>query len=151
LARTRNPLSWLSEIEGQVLLYRVVFVSEMIGGANHTTQSLAEILGASERNNRRDEIGSAMLFHEGEAAQVIEGARADVDRLLSRLWNDPRHRNIRVLDDRPVIQRRMREPARLCALSDRQAAEILRGRRLSDLSSAGLEKLLSCEHVRMAA
>ena len=49
------------------MLYRAVFVSEMIGGANHTTLSLAEILGASERNNRRDEIGSAMLFHEGEA------------------------------------------------------------------------------------
>lgn len=133
------------------MLYRVVFVSEMIGGANHTIQSLAEIIGASERNNRRDEIGSALLFHEGEAAQVIEGARADLDRLMSRLWKDPRHHNIRVLDDRPVMQRRMREPARLCALSTQQAADTLRGRRLRDLSSADLEKLLSCEHVRMVA
>lgn len=133
------------------MLYRVVFVSEMIGGANHTIQSLAEILGASARNNRRDEIGSAMLFYEGEMAQVIEGARADLDRLMARLWSDARHCNIRVLDDRPVMQRRLREPARLCALSAQQAVDILRGRRLSDLSSAGLEKLLSCEHVRMAA
>ena len=92
------------------MLYRVVFVSEMIGGANHTTQSLAEILGASERNNRRDEIGSAMLFHEGEAAQVIEGARADVDRLLSRLWNDPRHRNTRVLDGAFISDRSPSKP-----------------------------------------
>ena len=36
LARRRNPLSRFFEIEGQVLLYRVVFVSEMIGGANRT-------------------------------------------------------------------------------------------------------------------
>ena len=151
MARRRNLISQIFDIEGQALLYRVVFVSEVIGGVNHTLQALAEILGVSERNNRRDHIGSAMLFHEGEAAQMIEGARADVDRLMSRLWNDPRHSNIRVLDDRPVMQRRVQEPARLCALSTQQAADILRGRRLSDLSSAGLEKLLSCEHVRMAA
>ncbi|MCW0047544.1 hypothetical protein ABIB58_003178 [Brevundimonas sp. UYEF29] len=96
-------------------------------------------------------MAAPLLFHEGEAAQVIEGARADLDRLMSRLWKDPRHHNIRVLDDRPVMQRRMREPARLCALSTQQAADILRGRRLGDLSSADLEKLLSCEHVRMVA
>ena len=61
MARRRNLISQIFDIEGQALLYRVVFVSEMIGGANHTLQALAEILGVSERNNRRDEIGSAML------------------------------------------------------------------------------------------
>lgn len=133
------------------MLYRVVFVSETIGSTGSDVQSVAEILGASEHNNRRDEISSAMMFHEGEAAQMAEGARGDLDRLLARLSNDPRHRNIRILEDRPVTQRRMRDAARLCALTDIQARDILRGRRLSDLSCAGLEKLLSCEHVKMAA
>jgi len=133
------------------LLYRVVFVSEMIGWIATDVQSVAEILGVSERNNRRDEISSAMMFHDGEAAQVVEGARADLDRLLTRLSNDPRHRNLRILEDRPVMQRRMRDSARLCALNDTQARDILHGRRLSDLSSTGLEKLLSCEHVKLAA
>lgn len=123
----------------------------MIGAAGRDVQSIAEILGASERNNRRDEISSAMMFHEGEAAQIAEGARGDLDRLLARLSNDPRHRNIRILEDRPVMQRRMRDTARLCALTDIQAHDILYGRRLSDLSSTGLEKLLSCEHVKLAA
>ncbi|VXC06895.1 BLUF domain-containing protein [Brevundimonas sp. G8] len=133
------------------MLYRVVFVSEMIGATGRDVQSVAEILGASERNNRRDEISSAMMFHEGEAAQMAEGARGDLDRLLARLSRDPRHRNIRILEDRPVMQRRMQDSARLCALTDIQARDILYGRRLSDLSCAGLEKLLSCEHVKMAA
>ncbi|WP_428153049.1 BLUF domain-containing protein [Brevundimonas sp.] len=133
------------------MLYRVVFVSEMIGATGRDVQSVAEILGVSERNNRRDEISSAMMFHEGEAAQMAEGARGDLDRLLARLSRDPRHRNIRILEDRPVMQRRMRDSARLCALTDIQARDILYGRRLSDLSCAGLEKLLSCEHVKMAA
>ncbi|TFW14608.1 BLUF domain-containing protein [Brevundimonas intermedia] len=133
------------------MLYRIVFVSEMIGASGRDVQSVAEILGVSERNNLRDEISSAMMFHDGEAAQVAEGARADLDRLLTRLSNDPRHRNLRILEDRPVMQRRMRDSARLCALNDAQAQDILYGRRLSDLSSTGLEKLLSCEHVKMAA
>jgi len=133
------------------LLYRVVFVSEMIGATGRDVQSVAEILGVSERNNRRDEISSAMMFHEGEAAQIAEGARGDLDRLLARLSDDSRHRNIRILEDRPVMQRRMQDAARLCALTDIQARDILYGRRLSDLSCAGLEKLLSCEHVKMAA
>ena len=135
----------------RTLLYRLVFVSEMIDGIGTDVQSVAEILGASERNNRRDEISSAMMFYEGEAAQMAEGARGDLDRLLTRLSKDPRHRNIRILEDRPVMQRRMRDWARLCALTDLQAQDILCGRRLSDLSSAGLEKLLSCEHVKLAA
>ena len=135
----------------RTLLYRLVFVSEMVGKIGTDVQSVAEILGVSEHNNRRDEISSAMMFHEGEAAQLVEGARMDLDRLLARLSNDPRHRNLKVLDDRPVMQRRLRDAARLCALDAMQARDILYGRRLSDLSSAGLEKLLSCEHVKMAA
>ena len=85
------------------MLYRVVFVSETIGSTGSDVQSVAEILGASEHNNRRDEISSAMMFHDGEAAQMAEGARGDLDRLLARLSNDPRHRNIRILEDRPVM------------------------------------------------
>ena len=133
------------------MLYRLIFVSELVATAGADVQSVAEILGVSERNNRRDEISSAMMFHEGEAAQLIEGARADVDRLLGRLSNDPRHCNMQVLEDRPVMHRRVNDTARLCALSETQANELLRGRRLSDLSAAGLEKLLSCEQVKMAA
>jgi hypothetical protein len=133
------------------LLYRIVFVSEMVGRAGANVQSVAEILGVSERNNRRDEISSAMMFHDGEVAQMVEGARADIDRLLARLSNDPRHRNMQVLEDRPVMQRRMSDTARLCAFSAAQAQDIMRGRRLSDLSSAGLEKLLSSDDVKMAA
>lgn len=133
------------------LLYRLVFVSEMVGEAGIDVQSVAEILGESHINNRRDEISSAMMFHAGEAAQLAEGARGDLDRLLTRVANDPRHRNVQIREDRPVMQRRICDTARLCGLTADQERDIMRGRRLSDLSSAGLEKLLSCEHVKLAA
>nr|WP_314433507.1 BLUF domain-containing protein [uncultured Brevundimonas sp.] len=133
------------------MLFRVVFVSELVADAGQSTRSVAEILGVCQRNNRRDEITSAMIFHKGEAAQMIEGKRVDVDRLLARLARDPRHRNLRVLHDQPVLKRDSASPARLNALTADQARTLLQDRRLSHLSTEGLQRLLTCDHLTMAA
>ncbi len=87
------------------LLYRLIFVSKAVGDTGQSAQSLAQILGASERNNRRDEIGAALMFHGDEILQVAEGARNDLDRLMTRLRDDRRHADIRILSDRPVERR----------------------------------------------
>lgn len=137
--------------EGVKLLFRVVFVSELVAGAGQSIRSVAEILGVCQRNNQRDEITSALIFHDGEAAQMIEGKRVDVDRLLARVARDPRHRNLRVLQDRPVLKRQTANPVRLSALSPDQAQTLLQGRRLSHLSADGLQRLLMCDHLTLAA
>lgn len=133
------------------MLFRVVFVSELVADAGQTTRSVAEILGACQRNNQRDEITSALIFHKGEAAQMIEGKRVDIDRLLARVSRDPRHRNLRVLHDRPVLKRQTASPVRLNALSRDQAQTLLQDRRLSHLSADGLQRLLMCDHLTLAA
>ncbi|WP_292230263.1 BLUF domain-containing protein [Brevundimonas sp.] len=133
------------------MLFRVVFVSELVADAGQTTRSVAEILGACQRNNQRDEITSALIFHRGEAAQMIEGKRVDIDRLLARVSRDPRHRNLRVLHDRPVLKRQTASPVRLNALSRDQAQTLLQDRRLSHLSADGLQRLLMCDHLTLAA
>jgi len=125
------------------VLYRLVFVSDAAGPAAQSTQSIAEILGASASNNRRDEITGVMLFHRGQIAQIVEGARHDLDRLMSRLSRDARHRRMTVLVDRPVVQRRHHHAMRLCDLADRTVETTTGGRRLSDLSGAEIEALLS--------
>jgi len=116
-----------------------------------SAMSCAAILGESERNNRRDGISSAMMFHDGQAAQMLEGMRADLDRLIARLLTDRRHRNIRIIADRPIVHRRVTEAVSLNALSNTQAAEYLRGRRLSDIAAEGLESLLSCNKLRVSS
>ena len=122
-----------------------------VADAGQTTRSVAEILGACQRNNQRDEITSALIFHRGEAAQMIEGKRVDIDRLLARVSRDPRHRNLRVLHDRPVLKRQTASPVRLNALSRDQAQTLLQDRRLSHLSADGLQRLLMCDHLTLAA
>lgn len=111
------------------MLHRVIYASEAVGATGATTLSVAQILGVSERNNRRDHLTSCVLFHQGHILQVIEGARPDVDRLLRRLLDDPRHSGLRVISDVPIKARRIQDPIGLCgdpaALLDRAGLKSL--------------------------
>lgn len=86
-------------------LCRAIYVSRAVGQAGTSLLSVAEILGVSERNNRRDRLTGALLYHDGWFLQALEGARIDIDRLMTRLRADPRHRDIRVLAYDPVDRR----------------------------------------------
>jgi hypothetical protein len=92
------------------LLYRLIYVSDAVGAAGESVFVLADILGASDRNNRRDHLTGLLASHAGRFLQVLEGARADVDRLMRRLADDPRHQNLRVLSDSPISERALGWP-----------------------------------------
>lgn len=79
------------------MLQRAIYVSDAVGTAGSSILSIAQILGASDVNNRRDDLKGLLIFHRGQFMQLIEGARVDLDRLLKRLHADPRHENIRML------------------------------------------------------
>jgi hypothetical protein len=97
------------------VLYRVIYASRGVGPTGVTTLSIAQILGASERNNRRDDLTSGVMFHDGWCLHAVEGRRDDIDRLMGRLRRDPRHCDLRVLVDKPIAERRFHEPMALCA------------------------------------
>lgn len=86
-------------------LFRIVFVSDAVGAAGEGLLPLIDIIGVSDRNNRRDQITSAMLRHDGRFVQIMEGARVDLDRTLGRIRADRRHSHIRILSDRAVSER----------------------------------------------
>jgi len=96
------------------LLYRVIIAAETVGSTGVSTLSIAQILGVSERNNRRDHVTSAIMFLDGWCLQGMEGHRADLDRLLRRLSEDRRLKNLRVLVDKPVAERSFTEAMLLC-------------------------------------
>jgi hypothetical protein len=96
------------------VLHRVIFASEAVGATGTSTLSIAQILGVSEANNRRDQLTSCIMFHGGYILQAIEGSRTDIDRLMRRLLEDARHRGLRVLLDHPIRDRRLTEPMGLC-------------------------------------
>lgn len=129
------------------MLYSVTYVSEIVFEGGFSTLALAQILGASEANNRRDQITSGMLTHGGRVIQVVEGARSDVDRLMRRLQADPRHRNLRILSDRPIAARRLHQPLCLC----RDAETLLSRAGLAGLDSVGANDAERLLELRQAA
>lgn len=106
------------------MLHRVIYASEAVGATGASTLSIAQIIGASEPNNRRDHLTSCVMFHQGHILQAIEGARADIDRLTRRLLADPRHTGLRVLLDSPITARRIDEPMGLCADAEALLARV---------------------------
>ena len=100
--------------EARALLYRVIFASEAVGATGKSVLSIAQILGVSVANNRRDHITGCMMFHRGHILQVVEGGRTDLDRLMRRVRADPRHTAVRILSDTPIAARRIEHPMDLC-------------------------------------
>ena len=96
------------------MLHRVIYASEAVGATGASTLSIAQILGVSDRNNRRDHVSSCLMFHEGHILQALEGHRVDLDRVMGRIIDDPRHTGLRVLSDMPIVARCLDEPISLC-------------------------------------
>jgi len=129
------------------VLVRVVYVSELIGTAGQSALSMAQIVGVSDVNNRRDHICSAMLFHAGQVVQVIEGQRADVDRLLRRLEADPRLGTLRLVGDQPIAARELTEAVSICHDPQQTLTHV----GLSDLDDVTLGSVEAMLDYRLAA
>lgn len=96
------------------MLVRVAYVSNLIGTAGRSSLSIAQIVGVSDVNNRRDHLCSSMLYHDGQVVQVIEGQRLDVDRLLRRLNADARLGPLRMVCDMPIRERSLTQAVTVC-------------------------------------
>ena len=132
-------------------LYRTVYISTTVGAVGQTTLSIAQILGAADRNNRRDHITGVMLFHGGRVLQAVEGQRSDLDRLFNRLREDSRHTDLTILATVPITERRFQNPMALCGLSEASVERRLDGRDLTALSAAEAEDMLASCVVASAA
>ena len=129
------------------MLYRLIYASELAHARQVSTLDIAHILGESERNNRRDEVTGGVIFQGPHILQGLEGRRGDLDRLMRRITADPRHRNIRILIDKPTTVRRFNSP--LCLCTDARA---LLGRAgLSSLSAVTADDVETLLDARQAA
>jgi hypothetical protein len=95
-------------------MVRVAYVSRLIGTAGRSPLSVAQIVGVSAVNNRRDHLFSSMLFHDSQVVQVIEGQRVDVDRLIRRLEFDARLGPLRMVCDMPIRERSLTDAVAVC-------------------------------------
>lgn len=125
------------------MLQRAIYVSDAVNGAGSDLQSLAEILGVSDANNRRDRLTGVLLHHDGRFLQALEGGRSDMDRVIRKLKADPRHVNLRFLTDGPIDGRRHGDAPMRRLVMTPAAQAALKGRGLDALDLGAAEALLA--------
>jgi hypothetical protein len=88
-------------------LYRLVYHSHnhIPGTASEIAGEIDAILAASQRNNMRLSVTGALIFNSGVFAQVLEGARPDVEATFERIQRDARHGKAQVLAFEPTPDR----------------------------------------------
>lgn len=85
-------------------LQRLVYESTATGSTSSLT-NLSVILAESQRNNARDGLTGALAAHRDRYIQVVEGPSQALDALLRRLEDDPRHRDVTLIDREPISER----------------------------------------------
>ena len=96
----------MREVSGSRTLHRLIYYSRQMVQGEAADAEVDQIIRGSIGSNRAAGLTGLLLVHDGWFLQVIEGQREVLDRLLSKLETDPRHRNISVIDRTPVSDRR---------------------------------------------
>lgn len=86
------------------MLIRVIYVSSAVGP--QTEASASAILRKSQASNQAHGITGVLCQGQGVYLQVLEGERAIVTPLYSRIYADQRHSNVELIHCESIIQRR---------------------------------------------
>ena len=90
----------------QQLFSLAYFSRNAIAGTSDEMQSaIAAILASARRNNARRGVTGALLFSDGCFAQVLEGAREDVETVFETIQCDPRHKDVTIMHLHQVEER----------------------------------------------
>jgi hypothetical protein len=75
------------------------------GTADEMQSAIASILASARRNNARHGVTGALLFSDGCFAQVLEGAREDVEQVFETIQCDARHSDVTIMHLHAVEER----------------------------------------------
>lgn len=87
------------------MLECLVYVSVASNCKNLAGQA-DRIAAEAETDNLEGGISGALVAHDGHFIQIVEGRRSALDMLLKRLEDDPRHRDLVLVDRWPIEERR---------------------------------------------
>lgn len=86
------------------LLLSVVYVSDAT--VEFSEMDLALLLAVSRANNEPHRITGLLLHEDGRFLQALEGPERAVRTTLARIAADPRHTNVRTLEETRITERR---------------------------------------------
>ena len=87
-------------------LHEIIYVSTL---ADDTpVRAVADIAMHARSNNHQLDITGLLVFDGLHFCQQLEGCAQKVAAVMARIQGDPRHRNVKVLHQGPLDQRRFR-------------------------------------------
>ncbi len=84
-------------------VFRLVYCSRAT--APFDRDALAALLSVARARNQRDGLTGILCYAAPNFLQCLEGPRAAVSRTLGRIYRDPRHEHLNVVDARFVPAR----------------------------------------------
>lgn len=94
-------------------LHRIAYISQAT--KQFTKRDLLDLLHDSRAYNTLDNISGVLIHKQGFFFQIIEGEQEVVNELLTRLLNDPRHSEIKIILDSSADNRLFSNWAMGCA------------------------------------
>jgi hypothetical protein len=86
------------------MLIRMLYVSTAVGPI--TTAVTGTILRSAQAFNAANGITGVLCQGQGVFLQVLEGRRADVNALYTRIAVDKRHKNVQLMTAEDIVKRR---------------------------------------------
>lgn len=87
-------------------LYRLVYCSA--AADNLTLEDVKDISRKASLNNAKRAISGALLFCEGKFLQTLEGGIHEINHTLSRIMQDPRHHDVKIIEFKRISKRTFR-------------------------------------------
>lgn len=127
-------------------LHRLIYYSTTAFGPHEAEEELTGILNTSAPANSERGISGALAYADGRFLQALEGDRLAVLDVYDRIARDPRHRDLTILENRPIPVRRFpnwvmcaRAASRAeIARADPDQADGLQPERLSPAAALGV-------------
>jgi hypothetical protein len=84
-------------------LIELTYVSEP--AQNMSFLGLMRLLYHSYSNNKALGITGALIYENNQFGQVIEGFEKDIEALWQKIQKDARHKNVRLIEAKPISER----------------------------------------------
>lgn len=84
-------------------MHLLIYTSRYTGA--DITSDLADIAHSAKQHNPTRDITGLLFFHGGQFLQFLEGEQAQLNALMGKINQDPRHADIQRLIDSPIIRR----------------------------------------------
>ena len=86
-------------------MQRLLYVSESCIDKSVEQSTVSKIVLGAQTKNAEMSVTGALLFTGQHFAQVLEGPTEAIQVLMDCIYNDPRHRNVKVVDTSPITCR----------------------------------------------